>query len=259
MNQTEAPGEPVRPSRLPFNWRRVGALLLFFVCAGGLWLFLPKPALLPGVTVLPADYSIPSPPLPVPDRWIPMNAGWLWKLRYAVLGKPDVFDIETKLSYFSETRSPQFQQLLDSRAPLAFTNGVRAWILPDKELRGIITHLELEQISRMTLGPGVLATVSGMTALRGQVSQITAGYSFTYVVHKHGESIELSAKFVCSEVVTNTIIRSPDPREIISLHTNLALAANMQIPRGQSVFLYDTNRVRNPNDSVGVLIRAKVQ
>lgn len=261
VNQTNDTSDPIpTPSSCgAFKWRRVGVFLLLLTCAVGLVRLLPKPALLPAVAVLPPDYSIPAPPLPMPDRWIPMNWGWLWKLRYAVLGKPAVFKIETKLSYFSEPRSPQLQQLLDGRAPLVFTNGVRAWILPDQELKGLISNLELQHVGRVTTGAGVLTTVSGSTAPPSGISVAVAGYTLTYAVRKRGDSIELSGGFTSSEWVTNALIRSPSAREVISLHTNLMLVANMQIPRGLSVFLYDTNRVHNPNDGVGILIRAKVQ
>lgn len=237
---------------------------MVLVCAGGLWLFLPKPALLPVVTVLPSDYSIPAPPLPLPDRWIPMKAGWLWKLRYALLGKPAVFDIETKLIRFRDPGTPPLRQLLDGRAPLASTNGVRAWILPEREVKALGLRLELEQEcesqnGRMTLGQGVLATLSGMTAVLVQGSQVEAGNTYTYAVRKRGDSIELSSRFTSSEVVTNALTRSPDPKEDISLHTNLTLVANMQIPRGHGVFLYDTNRSDAHSSGVAILIRAKVQ
>lgn len=239
-------------------------LLLFLVCAGGLWLFLPKPAQPPSVLVLPTDYAIPSPPLPFPDRWIPMKAGWLWRMRYALLGKPTVFDIETKLIRFREPGTPLLRQLLNGRAPLVSTNGVRAWVLPDKEVKALGLRLALEresdsQTGWMTLGQGGLSTMSGTTSPLVQGTQVEAGYTITYAVRKRGDSIELSGRFTSSEVVTNALARSPYPKEIISLHTNLMLVANMQIPRGQGVFLYDTNRSDAHSSGVGILIRPKVQ
>ena len=263
MNQTNDATTPVPPSRTAFKWRRAGTPLLFLACAVGLWLFLPKPALLPVVTVLPSDYSIPAPPLPVPDRWIPMKAGWLWKLRYALLGKPATFDIETKLIRFREPGIPSLQQVLNGLPPFVSTNGVRAWILPDKEVKALGLRLELEeeceyQTGRMTLGQGVLATLSGTTSPLVQGSQIAAGYTITCAVHKRGDSIELSGRFTSSEVVTNALTRSPDPKEDISLHTNLMLVANMQIPLGLGVFLYDTNRSDVHSGGVAILIRPKV-
>ena len=264
MNQTNDATTPVPPSRTAFKWRRAGTPLLFLACAVGLWLFLPKPALLPVVTVLPSDYTIPAPPLPIPDRWIPMNWGWLWKLRYALLGKPATFDIETKLIRFREPGVPALGQVLNGRAPLVSTNGVRAWILPDKEVKALGLRLELEeeceyQTGRMTLGQGVLATMSGTTSLSVQGTQVKAGYSFTYAVLLRRDSLVLSGRFTSSEVATNALARSRYPQEVINLHTNLMLAANMQIPRGLGVFLYDTNRSDAHSSAVGILIRAKVQ
>ena len=238
--------------------------MLFLVCAGGLWLLLPKPVQPPGVLVLPSDYSIPSPPLPFPDRWIPMKAGGLWRMRYALLGKPPTFIIDTELIRFREPGTPPLQQVLNGLAPLVSTNGVRAWILPDKEVKALGLRLELEQecehqTGRMTLGQGGLASMSSMTSALIQGGQVEAGYTISYVVHRRGDSIEITGRFTSSEVVTNALTRSPDPKEIISLHTNLTLVANMQIPRGLGVFLYDTNRSDAHSSGVAVLIRAKVQ
>ncbi len=200
----------------------------------------------------------------MPDRWIPMNWGWLWKLRYALLSKPATFDIETELIRFREPGVPPLGQVLNGRAPLVSTNGVRAWMLPANEVKALGLRLELEeeceyQTGRMNLGQGVLATLSGTTSPLVQGSQIAAGYTITHAVRKRGDSIEISSRFTSSEVVTNALTRSPDPTELISLHTNLTLAASMQIPRGHGVFLYDTNRSAAHSSGVGILIRSKIQ
>ena len=263
VNHTRAASESIRSSRPRTNGRRVGTLVLLLVCAGIIWFLTPNRALPPVVTVLSPDYSVSAPPLPLPDRWIPMKWGWLWRLRYAVLGKPTTVDIETRLMVFRELRPRQLQQLLNERAPLVSSNGVRAWIVPETEIKSLGLRLDLQaneqRSARMSLGFGVLATMSmtGPSPIQG--IQGTVGDTITYAARKRGDSIELAGTFTSTEVVTNAHFRAPDPREVISLHTNLTLAARIQIPRGQSVFLYDTNRVLTENSGIGLLIRPTVK
>ncbi len=261
VNPSDAPPESGRFRNLNAR-RRFGAFALLLLCASGIWWLKPTSALPPEVTVLPPDYSIPAPPLPVPDRWIPMTWGWLWHLRYAVLGKPTVVDVETRLIRFREMRTPQLQELLNGSEPFVSSNGVRAWIIPETEIKSLGLRLELpdskHRIGGMNLGLGVLATMSMTVPMPIQGSKIFAGDTVTYAVCKHGDSVELTGTFISTEMVTNDDL-APVPREVISLHTNLNLAARMQVLRGQSVFLYDTNRAHAQNSGVGLLIQAKVQ
>src|SRR5882762_8612302 len=51
----------------------------------------PKP---PDIVMLPANYVIPPQKAPIPDRWIPLSWGWLWRFKEAVLGKAKVVSME---------------------------------------------------------------------------------------------------------------------------------------------------------------------
>ena len=192
-----------------------------------------------------------------------MNWGWLWKLRYALLGKPTSANLDTTLFHFHELQAPQLQQLFDGHAPYISTNGILGWMIPDTEIESLSSRLQLHATessrSKMFLGFGVLATMSRSGGPQVQGTQMTAGNTHTCAVIKRGDGIELNAKFVGTEMLTNPPARIPNPTEAIRLHTNLMLVARMEIPRGQSVFLYDTNCVLDPNGGVGILIRSKVQ
>lgn len=237
--------------------------MLLLGCAGGLWLFRPPSAPLAHVTILPSHYTIVSPSTPVPDRWIPRTWGWLWKMRYAILGKPITVIIETRVMHFREADTLKLQQLLEDPAPLASSNGVRAWILPDAEMKPLALRMERRvrenRLGRMSLGPGVLATMSMSTSRLIHNLPSPVGDTISYTVRQRGNSVDLTGAFLSTEVMTNTSNDAEDSRAILSLHTNLALAVRMQIPRGQSVFLYDTNRALAPNSGVGLLIFPKIQ
>ena len=264
VNQPDAAGQPIDSSSSLIRRRRIRAFVLVVVCAGGLWFLMPDFSPPPSVVILPSDYSIPAPPLPLPDRWIPLKSGWLWKLRYALLGKPAVVNIDSEIFQFSGPGERMLSGVFHTNAPLTSSNGVRAWVLPEKELKRMHARLELEADSnrsagRMTLGQGVLATMSMTTSPQIAGLSVTAGNIMTIAMRKRGDSIELTGSFTSTEVVTNAGFRAPDPQETLTLHTNLTLAARMQIPRGHGVFLYDTNRADIHSSGVGLLILPKLQ
>lgn len=200
--------------------------------------------------------------MPLPDRWIPMTWGWLWKLRYALLGKAPAFDIETRLVFFDGPGEQLLQETLNGHPQLAASNGVSAWILPEKKLIALGHRVEPEynsHVARMTLGQGVLARMSMTTTVAIEGTQVPVGETISSAIRKHRGSIELTGSFNSWEAVTNASTRSSDPNEVITLHTNLTLAAKMNIPPGKGVFLYDTNRADAHHSGIGVLIKVKVQ
>jgi hypothetical protein len=240
--------------------------VVLLVCAGGLWFLFPNSAPLPEVTILPPDYSVPAPPLPLPDRWIPMKWGWLWRLRSAVLPANPTIDIETMLFRFGATgKSLPLEELLNDRVPLTSSNGVHAWIISEHDFLDMFgrrlkeEHDDSVRISRMTTGPGVLANQSMTTMVPIDGAQVSVGDSFTQAVLKRGKSVELTGSFISWEAATNTSTRLSGQKEMISLRTNLTLAANLLIPPGQGVFLLDTNRANTESSGTGLFISAKLR
>lgn len=166
---------------------------------------------------------------------------------------------------FSNSGKPLLAQVLEGRTPFANTNGVRAWILSEQDLLDTFSR-RLEQkgdysvrISRMTTGPGVLANQSMTTMVPVNGAQVYVGDSFTQAVLKRGKSVELTGSFISWEAVTNTSTRLSGQKEMISLRTNLTLAANLLIPPGQGVFLLDTNRANIESSGTGLFISAKIR
>ncbi len=236
--------------------------MLVLVFVGGVWLFMPNSALPPAVTILPPGYSVPAPPLPLPDRWIPMTWGWLWRLRSALLPANPTIDLETKLVRMTNSDKPLLAAALEARTPFTNSNGVHAWILTEEELDMFGRRLEQKRdysvrICRMTTGPGVLANQSMTTMASIDGAQVPVGESLTQAVQKRGKSVELTGSFVSWEAVTNTSTRVSGQKETISLRTNLILAANLLIPPGLGMFLMDTNRANTESSGTGLFISAK--
>jgi hypothetical protein len=265
VNQTCAASESTPLSQPGTNVRRVRALVFLLLCAGGLWFLIPNSAPSPEVTILPPDYSVPAPPLPIPDRWIPMTWRWLWRLRSAVLPPNPTIDIETRLVRLGHSGKSLLAEALEGRTPFANSNGVHAWILSEQELLDMFgkrfkqKHDYSVRISRMTTGPGVLANQSMTTMLPIDDAQVSVGDSFTQAVLKRGKSVELTGSFISWEAVTNNSTRLSGQKEMIRLRTNLTLVANLLIPSGWGVFLLDTNRANTESSGTGLFISAKLR
>lgn len=193
----------------------------------------------------------------MPDRWIPTTWGWLWRLRYALLGKPATIQIEGKLVRLASSSDPRLAGALSGHAPLTASNGVCAWILPDGELRELRCRLELLE----GYGHGVQANLLQTTTVGGKGAPILVGVFFNCLPRARGKSSDLTVAICHSDVVADP----PPPIGVViaanafPLHTNLALAAKMQIPPGNGVFLLDTNHADPRGKRVGVFISSKVQ
>ncbi len=111
----------------------------------------------------------------------------------------------------------------------------------------------------MTTGEGVLANLSMTVSPQINDKTVTVGDYQTYAVQKLGNAIELSSRFVSSELDTNAIPDSPTNWESVHLRTNLTLAVILRIPREHGAFLLDTNRARPGMAGVGLLIEPKAQ
>jgi hypothetical protein len=193
-----------------------------------------------------------------------MKWGWLWRLRSALLPANPTIDIETGLVRLTNSDKSLLVEALEGRTPFANSNGVRVWVLSEQELDLFGRRLEQKRdysvrVSRMTTGPGVLANQSMTTTVPIDGAQVPVGDSLTQAVLKRGKSVELTGSFISWEAVTNTSTRPSGQKEIISLRTNLTLAANLFILPGQGVFLLDTNRANTESSGTGLFISAKLR
>jgi hypothetical protein len=124
VNRTDAASQAIETcSARPARRRRVAAIVVLLICGGCFWFWMPGPAPQPAVTILPPDYSVPAPPLPIPDRWIPMNWRWLWRLRSAVLPANPTIDVETRLVRLTRSDGPLLAEILEGHASLTHNNG----------------------------------------------------------------------------------------------------------------------------------------
>lgn len=267
MSQSPVADESIQRSRVKRIGRRVALLVLALVCASVVWFFIPNPVPPPGVTILPLDHSIRSQELPLPDRWIPPTWGWLWRLRYALFGKPAVIQIRSDFVCLARSSDGRLTNALRGHEPLAATNGVRAWILPDGELRALRDCLEglegYEVIAspRVTSGHGVQANLVQTSNVSIDGAQVPVGVFFNCMTCARDKTTELVAAITHSEAVTDrtATVAAAVLGNATRIRTNVALTAKMRIPPGNGVFLLDTNRVTPRGRLVGIFISSKVQ
>lgn len=228
---------------------------------------MPNPALPPEVVILPANDSIKSPPMPIPDRWIPMKWGWLWRLRYAVLGKPAMIEVYSTIVRLTEPANPELSAALSSYQSLTESNGVRVWVLPETELRALRQHLEgiegYEAIAspRIISGHTVQANMLLTTTVAIGDAQLPVGVFFNCLTHARGKTVDLTAAVTHSEAVTK--LPATAASEVLAnatrIHTNLTVAAKMQIPPGFGAFLMETNHADPAGRRVGIFVNSKVK
>jgi len=268
VNQTTAASELVQsPQTKSSRRRRIAVFALVLICASGIGFLIPSPALPPAVTILPANHSIKPPPPPIPDRWIPPTWGWLWRLRYALLGKPAVIHLKSELVCLGSSSDQRLADALSSHEPLAATNGVRAWILPDGELRALRRRLEglesYEAIAspQITSGHGVQANLLQTATAPIGGAQVPVGVFFNCLTCAQDKTTVLTAAITHSETVTDSTatVAAAVLGNATRIHTNVTLTAKLQIPPGNGVFLLDTNRVDPRGKHVGIFISSKVQ
>ena len=193
-----------------------------------------------------------------------MKWRWLWRLRSTLLPANPTIDIETKLVRLSDSDKPLLAEVLEGRTSLTNSNGVHVWMFSEQELDMFSRRFEQKRDNsvralRMTTGPGVLANSSMTTTVPIDGTPVSVGDSLTQAVLKRGKSVELTGSFTSWEAVTNTSTRLSGQKEMISLRTNLTLAANLLILPGQGVFLLDTNRANTESSGTGLFISAKIR
>lgn len=249
MNQSDATDKPI-PFAAGKRWLSRFVLVLLSLCAAAVWLLWPAAMISPSITFLPSGHAIQAQPMPIPDRWIPMTWGWLWKVRYALFPKPADVHVETSLVRFGAASETLLREFLNDRVPLTSSNGVRGWVLPEKELKEFGRGIAQERgctvyAGRMSLGAGVLATMSMTTTPQAAGVPVPTGNVWSCAVRPRNDSVELTGSYTSWDIA--------------GMFTNLTLAATMQVPRGQMVFLYDTNGTGAHRSSVGLLIHPVVK
>lgn len=216
------------------------------------------------VTILPPGHVIQAMPGPTLDRFIPARWGWLWKLRYAVFGKPATVEVEHTFFQFSSDAEGVALRTLKTLPVLVSSNGLSGWVI---ELPGATVLKDrlnqqpgaVSRVGRVTLGAGVVATLSSSTGPAVSGMPVSPGMSSTYAVRTRGNGVEISGAFVAWDVMTNAASGMVRDLPVFALATNLAMAASMFVPEGKAVFLHADRASDVSQSSAGVLLIPQVK
>jgi len=251
---------PIRPI-----WRIVLLLLLTTLLIGlSRWAFHRPPPPPPAVIVFPLPYQIPNQKAPLPDRWIPRNWGWAWRLKEAALGRAKPITLGTAIFDLSgpEETVPAY---LPPRPPTyANSNGLQIWILQEGDMAALRVSVQQTLGFRLVSSPRVTTTdgghVSMFTGSSVPVpgSQAKVGLVIDLLPRIRPDSTDLTTVMTLSGTVTNQPDSNTQPPQTsgISVRTNFAAAVRIQIPKGSGVFLLDMPEGQTNRKRIGVIISA---
>ena len=237
-------------------------LLLVILTGAGLPAFLatPRP---PAVTILPRSTGLPQYRVRWPDRWIPANWGWLWRLKEAVLGKAKTVHLYSTILNFDG--SPEFaaSNLFLGKPTFSDTNEMLVWFLSTNSMNSLsllaqkTPGCQVVASPRMTTADEVQARLfSGLTVpTEGGPSQV--GISADFYPQLRRDFTELTALMICTEAVANessTSAGGAAPMSTLSIRTNFATVARLCVPPGNGVFLLDASQQARNGKRTGVLL-----
>lgn len=248
----------IAPSR---GWKLILAIPLLVGVGLGLFLMVrPEPPAT--VILMPLAAAIPPLELPLPDRWIPRSWGWLWRLKYALLGELKAVTFEVKVIDFAG--SSESVRANYSLGPSNFEdrNRMRVWLLGDDDVRSLRHDLKQKPGHRVRSSPKVI-TASGVQSSLQSVETISidgtpnkVGLMMTLAPRIRQKSTDLTAIITFTECVTNQPAdrTKASPAPAISIQTNFAVAARIQIPKENTVLLLDTGPDSRNGRCTGVMI-----
>jgi len=262
-------GEPIcRPSEIMklssprLRLLKFNAILLLLVFAGmGLFVVLrPSP---PAVMVLPLPNGWPAPKPPMLGRWRAVVPGWLWRLRDSLRGPRKVIRLDAAMIGFRDL--PESGLGLWLGAPqFAETNGLQVWIVGESKLSRLRNRLERSPANEMVAFPrvdtadGIRAQMFSGGAVSVQGTQRNVGLAMDFLPRVRRNSTDLTTIIALTEAMTNHMVASAGLTEsnVVSVQTNLILAARIQIPNGSGVFLLDDSNGVMHGKRIGVMISA---
>lgn len=224
----------------------------------------PQPA---PIMIMAQPYVIPSPPVGLLDRFMPRTRSWawLWRLRYAVLGKSPTINLNSSIIDCSDTNLSAIATLLPERPDFGTPDGMQVWRLKRIEAQALQRRLKenpdpILASPRVTTGDKTrtcLYTGQGAVLINGVRQQVGLTVDLLPVLRKG--TTDLTAIFCFSEAITNLSIASFDPflSDVVLIKTNLDFAGRFQLtPEMPAIFVLS---VPGAEKRLAVLLTSTVQ
>jgi len=261
VTETTTPSPAVgRSSRRRLYWVAAAVLLAASILG---WHFRERGKSEASVIVLPSDHAIQAMSAPALDRLIPARWGWLWNLPYAVFGKPRSVEVEHTFFQLSPDAEVAEPTVMFGPALVA-SNGVSAWTMDLDDAKDLKARFKQQsgvasRVGWVSLGAGVVATITSSSGTVTAGSPVPAGTSATYAVRPRGEGIEIRAAFVSWGIETNSNDGVLKESPVFAHDTNLTMAVSMFVPHGKAVYLRSERENGTRQSSAAVLILPSIK
>jgi hypothetical protein len=215
-----------------------------------------RPITLPPVILLPMPSPAPSPGWR--ERLMQKIPGWAWRLKLALLGPTRSVDLETFVLEFPAKPPAGLSELSLGKAHFA-SNAISAWVLSPQMLKTFRDHISQALQPAIIFHPrirtsdGVDATLNVGNSLPAAGSPVVVGLTLSCAAHCRRQSINLEKSFCLTQSVTNQNLAG------ISVVTNLAIAARVQIPDQGGIFLLSPAIREGQATQIGTLICGTVR
>jgi hypothetical protein len=263
MNTATEPISTTRSHKKPiWRWVLLGAIALIVI--GVILNATHRPPTLPPVMLFPPGYRISPQKVPIPDRWIPRSWSWLWRVKERVLGRPKTITIGASVVEFT---APPQEVLSGFTLPEpTFTNlsGFSVWIADDALMAALRERLGISQNGRVAASPrittadGMHASLSTGSSVPINGAQTRVGVILDLLPRVRRDSTDLTAILTCTEAVANNPTAEGPAQSVgpISVRTNFAVAARIQIPKGSGVLMLDARPSLAGGTIHGIMISA---
>jgi hypothetical protein len=236
--------------------------LVFAVVGLVCWLHPPPPP----VVVLPIPEGWPSPRPTLTARLIAKVPMWVWRAKQSLFGPAKAIELDSAIFELRNWPASRLLALSLGKAVFTNSNGLQVWLIEDGELYALRRSLEIERGNKLISRPRVItanqvqANVSVGSTVSAPGTQGWCGVIMDFSPRVRGDSINLTTITIVSEVATNEVAAIPEgsgpPTNLVSIRTNLALAAKFHIPKGSGLFMLNNGRQANTGKTIGILISA---
>ncbi len=248
------------------RWWCTLALLLLAGLGLGL-LFSGRPGTAEPLGLLDPSYRPPAQRLSWFSRLVPVTPrwAWLWKLKDGMLGPRQTVNIQSSAFAMADISEPAVDRLALGRPDFADPNGIKLWVCSDADLNRLRQQLLRTPENEVLFSPRISAAdriaaslFSGSVVVaNGCTNQV--GLSLQVLTRVRRQALELTTIFALSETVTNSPAAATDPstNPVLSVRTNLAIAARLLLAQGTGMFLLDTSP-KQDHRHIGLILFAAV-
>lgn len=235
-------------------------LLLLSLAGAGLVLMGPRPT--SAVMITPLTQGWPTAKRSWSDRVWGAMPMWVWRVKESVFGPAKRILLNAEIMDCDAVSDSPVRALSLEGEQSTEENGFQVWILPDSALDALRQRLHQMPIlaqPRFDISDGVEAQMWTGQTLLIDGAQTPVGLVINFLPRLHQSSTELAATITFSEAMSNqaAALGVVDSGRI-SIQTNLAVTAGLQIPKGHGVFLLDRGHALTNGKRLGVIISAHV-